>query len=87
MSTIIKITYDEFVERFKPINSPFSPSTILVETFGKELNYVQKQKISNIWTLLAEHDTLWITNGLHFVNRLNYIMTKHDWTNDIEVEY
>lgn len=56
------------------------------ETYGAELDYVlsiAKTEPARVWTLVEGDDGLYITSGCHFVNRLNYFITK----NPCELEY
>lgn len=57
------------------------------ETYGEELEFVRQihaTEPKRVWTLVeGDSGDLWITNGYHFVNRLNYFITK----NPCELEY
>jgi hypothetical protein len=57
------------------------------ETYGEELEFVRQihaTEPKRVWTLVeGDSGDLWITNGYHFVNRLNYFVTK----NPCELEY
>ena len=63
------------------------------ETYGEELKFVRSihfTEPNRVWTLIeGDSGNLWITNGYHFVNRLNYFVTKKPFegANDIEVPY
>ena len=63
------------------------------ETYGEELEFVRSihfTEHSRVWTLIeGDSGNLWITNGYHFVNRLNYFVTKKPFeiADDIEVPY
>ena len=61
------------------------------ETYGEELEYVRsilKTEPNKVWTLIEGDQGLWITNGYHFVNRLNYFITEipHEGS-DVEIPY
>lgn len=61
------------------------------ETYGEELEFVRsilKTEPNRVWTLIEGDQGLWITNGYHFVNRLNYFITEvpHEGA-DVEVPY
>ena len=61
------------------------------ETYGEELEYVRSilaTEPNRVWTLIEGDIGLWITNGYHFVNRLNYFITEvpHEGA-DVEVPY
>ena len=63
------------------------------ETYGEELKFVRSihfTEPNRVWTLIeGDSGNLWITNGYHFVNRLNYFVTKKPFesADDIEVPY
>ena len=62
------------------------------ETYGKELDYVlsiANTEPDRVWTLVDGDDgNLYITNGYHLVNRVNYFITKHPFRGEfLEVPY
>jgi len=62
------------------------------ETYGVELDYVwsiNKTEPARVWTLIeGDSGNLWITNGYHYVNRLNYFITALPHKGgDVEVPY
>lgn len=74
------LSWEQFVDRFKPIKNPYTDSDAhdgtMFETFGKELEFVKKQPNEKVWTFLAEDDVTWISEGYHFVNRIGYFVTE-----------
>tara|TARA_R100001443_G_scaffold116760_1_gene138372 strand:+ start:2515 stop:2820 length:306 start_codon:yes stop_codon:yes gene_type:complete len=44
------------------------------ETYGRDLEYVKKHDDKFIWTLIEVDDKLYIVQGFHYVNRLNYLI-------------
>jgi hypothetical protein len=60
------------------------------ETYGEELEFVRtinSTEPNRVWTLIeGDSGNLWITNGYHFVNRLNYFITKNPYKNEEYVE-
>lgn len=71
--------YDIFITKFQPIENQFVKETILFETYGEEWNFIKKQDIHKIWTLLDCNGKLIISPGCHWVNRMNYFITKNSW--------
>lgn len=71
METIIDLTYEEWIQQYKPI-SDMSGNPIMYETYGEDLEIIQKQQPEYIWTWVDGGDYSIITNGFHYVNRLNY---------------
>jgi len=62
------------------------------ETYGEELDYVRSvydTEPARVWTLVEGHDgNLYIVNGYHLVNRLNYFVTNLPFEGEfMEVPY
>ena len=80
------MTYDEWEEKFKPHKNPFEIDApvdgCMLETYGEELIFVREAYATTVWTVIegGEDDTLYISAGAHFVNRLGYIITEVPWT-------
>ncbi len=74
------MTFNRWMDVYKPIES--SPQNIFFETWQEETDRIKKICMergwdnSHIWTLLDEDGKTWITNGVRWVNRLNYIVTE-----------
>jgi hypothetical protein len=57
----------------------------MYETFGEELEYVRKQPTNRIWTIVdTDGDDLIILAGFHIVNRLGYLITDEEWSDEYE---
>ncbi len=71
-----------FYAYFKPFRHPSSHFNIWgghgLETFGDDLAVVKSVDVNCIWTVVEGDacDDLWITPGLHFVNRICYLVTQ-----------
>lgn len=74
--------YETFEKTYKPIEQ--KEGSILLETYGDDLQKVRKTKNENLWTLLDCDGKLIIASGYHFVNRLNYIVTKNPCKSEFE---
>jgi hypothetical protein len=59
------------------------------ETYGAELDFVRAQDPKYIWTLVDGDDgNLYIVNGYHLVNRINYFVTNLPFEGEfLEVPY
>ncbi len=78
-------TIDEgtFIERFGPrpnhldtnASFDFGDGGCLFETYGRELAYVRTQDPRTVWTIIEGDDGLAIESGMHFVNRLGFLIT------------
>ena len=74
---------DEFIKRFRPMPNHLDPDCgfaletggCLFATRGVEFSHVLAQDARTIWTLVEEDGRLFIESGLHFVNRLGYLVT------------
>ena len=78
---------DAWEAKYQPIQNHIDPHAgDKFETYGAELDYVlsiANSEPARVWTLVDGDDGLYITSGYHFVNRLNYFITK----NPCELEY
>lgn len=86
----VRITEDEFYEKFKPIKNHIDDNAsfdgCMYETYDKEFEFVcQKNQTSpnHIWTIVDIDGDLVITNGLHFVNRMGYLITEVPFEDDV----
>jgi hypothetical protein len=79
---------DAWDAKYKPIKNHFDGSDKF-ETYGKELDFVRAQNPRCIWTLVDGDDgNLYIVDGYHFVNRINYFVTKVPYEgNGMDVPY
>ena len=85
---------DAWETKYQPIQNHITKNgDDKFETYGEELEFVRtinSTEPNRVWTLIeGDSGNLWITNGYHFVNRLNYFITKHPYEgkDDIEIPY
>ncbi|AHE53712.1 hypothetical protein [Sphingomonas sanxanigenens] len=79
----IEMTEDEFLARFHPMPNHLSDTAgfdfgeggCLFEASGPELAFVRAQPPAKVWTVIEGDDGLEITDGMHVVNRLGYLVT------------
>lgn len=82
MTTQLVLHEDAFYEYFKPYRHPNACHDIWgglgLETFGNDLDTVQKLDASYVWTVLdgGSGNDQWISPGIHFVNRVCYLVTE-----------
>jgi hypothetical protein len=71
--------FDDFCERYTLVKNPFDASAALggcaFGWIGEEWEAVRNAAPENIWTLIECEDLWWISPGLHYVNRLGYLVT------------
>jgi hypothetical protein len=84
------MTYEEFVEKYKPITNHLSTDNMFdnttFETYGEDLDYVLKNISKNVvWTVIhGEGDDWYISTGYHIVNRLAYIITEVPYESEFD---
>lgn len=82
------MTFDEFYNKYQPIDNELGDEGFLFETYGIELDYVKGVPNNNVWTLVEVDGVLYIIPGFNIVNRLNYLVTKEQWTDsNLEIKY
>ena len=79
---------DAWEEKYQPITNHFEENDKF-ETYGEELEFVRAQDPRCIWTLVDGDDgNLYIVNGYHLVNRINYFVTEVPFEGEfLEVPY
>jgi hypothetical protein len=93
---------DAWEAKYKPIKNPFAKRPTehedefiedKFETYGEELDYVRSvadTEPRRVWTLVDGDDgNLYIVDGYHLVNRVNYFITEKPLEGDgyMEVPY
>lgn len=71
-------------DKFKPIKNHFrkDPDETMFETYGEEVEFVQKADNKYIWTYLQGDMSDLICAGYHYVNRLGYYISSIPWENE-----
>ena len=84
----VSLTWEEFVEQYKPINNHFTkdPDQQMFETYGEEDDFVRSKPITNIWTYVDVDMGTGTYNGYHWVNRIGYFITEVPWDQDTDYE-
>lgn len=94
-TTVLTLTEEEFDERYSPMPNPLNPNAswsydnrgCLFETFGEEFAFVRRFDPHRVWTLIDGDDgDLYLVSGLHFVNRIGYLLTQEAVPPDTLVE-
>jgi hypothetical protein len=70
------MTYEEWFDTYKPIlnkvtNYP-SDTQYAFETFGDEVDFVLTHDEKFVWTEVDGDEGVYIINGFHYVNRIQY---------------
>lgn len=88
----MKISYEQWVETYKPILNPVRNSEyngFMFETHGVELELVHTARKTDpenrVWTLIDTDGADYIVNGYHIVNRLGYFITEVPFMDSVQV--
>lgn len=83
-AALLVISEEAFDHRFRPMKHPEahfdSWGGLGIETFGADWALVQKLHPSRVWTVndgCDEGEDQWILPGIHHVNRVVYLYTRH----------
>lgn len=80
--------FEALEEKYEPTEFPDTETgnPCLLETYGPELELVKQTDPRHVWTVLDDDNgDLVVCAGFHFVNRVNYIITKKPWETGDEV--
>ena len=73
-------TFDEWVEKYKPVKNQFEETSFEGCSFDysedDQWEFVKKQNPANIWTMVDADDCYVIIPGCHWVNRDSYFVTE-----------
>jgi hypothetical protein len=71
-------------DKYKPIKNKFrkDPDEQMFETYGEEVEFVQKADNKYIWTYLQGDMSDLLVAGYHYVNRLGYYISSIPWENE-----
>lgn len=73
---------DWFDLHYEPVAHPktITGNEYLLETFGADLDLIQKTDKTHVWTLTeTEEGNMGIQAGMHTINRIGYLTTKRPW--------
>ena len=100
MNSSIVLTEDEFDRLYPLLPNHLNPNAswgsgdgdgCLFETYGEEVAFVGRQDPRTIWTLIDGDDGgLWLVSGMHFVNRIGYLVSTarvpHDQLIEVQLD-
>jgi len=90
MPDMLVLHEDAFYEYFKPYRHPNARHDIWggygLETFGADFELTCRLDPSYVWTVIDGDCNQWITTGVHYVNRVCYLVTEIAH-NDLNVEF
>jgi hypothetical protein len=84
-STDIVLTEDEFDNQYPLRRNHLNPNAgwgtdkdgdgCLFETYGEEIEFVRNQDPATVWTWVDSDDGPLLLSGLHYVNRIGYLVS------------
>ena len=94
--TYIELTEDQFHDQYETVPNHINAAAgwtvgdsggCLFETYGEEAEYVRRYDPRKVWTLLDSDDgDMYLASGLHFVNRVGYLITREAVPEDTFVQ-
>ena len=81
------MTYEEWASKYRlmPNHVTNHSGSYSYETYGEELEYILLQDDKHVWTELDGDNGVYIVNGYHLVNRINYYLTNVPWQEDDDI--
>lgn len=74
-----EMTNQEWEDTYNPITNLITNEGLSFETYGEELDYVRTHDVRNVWTEMDGDNGVYIVNGFHYVNRIQYYVTDVAW--------
>ena len=76
----------EWANKYKPIkNHLVKDDTTSFETYGEELDFVCQQPHSTVWTEMDGDEGVYIVQGYHLANRIQYYITEVPWDDSDDI--
>jgi hypothetical protein len=89
----VELTWDEWVEKFKPIKNTITKypepdaEYSSFETYGAEQEFVASKVDDRlVWTMGDGDMCTYLSNGYHYVNRLNYYVCSVPYEEDTDYQ-
>jgi hypothetical protein len=70
---------EQWEKTYLPITNHLTNEGISYETYGDEEEYVALHDQHNVWTEMDGDNGVYIVNGMHYVNRIQYYVTEVPW--------
>ena len=81
-----EITESEWSAKYRPIkNHLVKDDTTSFETYGEELDFVCQQPHSTVWTEMDGDEGVYIVQGYHLANRIQYYITEIPWDDSDDI--
>lgn len=81
----LEISEEAFDAHYPLVVNHFNPNAswtfldkggCLFETYGEECEFVRQQDLRYVWTLVDGDEGQYLISGMHFVNRIGYLVSK-----------
>ena len=76
---------EQWEKTYLPMVNNITNEGISYETYGDEVDYVSQQDERHVWTEMDGDNGVYIVNGMHYVNRIQYYITNKPWTDDVTI--
>lgn len=78
------VAYRWFEKRYEPIPDPLNPDIVYREFDDPEWERLKtvKDGFRYVWTIVDCDGKLYLLPGYHFVNRINWVLTKNPWPDE-----
>ena len=76
---------EQWEKTYLPMVNSITNEGISYETYGDEEDYVRQQDERHVWTEMDGDNGVYIVNGMHYVNRIQYYITNKPWTDDVTI--
>jgi hypothetical protein len=84
--TLIALTEDQFIDRFKPEHDAEGTVYVQRELPKDRLAILDAQAGRRLWTMVEAEDSMYLVQGSHYVNRLYYVICEVPYEKDEEFE-
>ena len=85
-------TTDDWKKKYTPVENTYARNgwgwddkCHMFETFGIELDFIKRQDPKTVWTLVDEDGKTYLIAGIHWVNRLGYVVSEEPWSDPDEI--
>jgi hypothetical protein len=76
---------EKWYDIYKPMVNHLTNDGESYETYGDEEDYVRQQDERHVWTEMDGDNGVYIVNGMHFVNRIQYYITNKPWNDGEDI--
>jgi hypothetical protein len=78
------MTYEHWFDKYQPYCA--MGGIKYYETYGEDYQKIMDTNLHQVWTVIDAEGEDIILNGIHFANRLSYIICANEWQVNDEIE-